>query len=141
MKWWILFLGLLGVAVWDWYKKEIFLPALAGFTCIGLFFAMGNSGEGLKAALFGVLPGGVLLFVSFVTKGAIGEGDGWLLAAIGVFTGAKEAWLLLLLSASFVMLVGVVLIGCKKANRKTRLPWAPFAWCAYMVLWIGGILA
>lgn len=140
MKWWILFIGLMGVAIWDWYKKEIYLPVPASLAVVGLFYAMGKGALGMKAALLGILPGVVLLGISFVTGGEVGEGDGWLLAAMGIYMGPKLVFVLFLLSAFLIMPVGVGLLLCKKGKRKTRLPWAPFAWCAYVILWSGGIL-
>ena len=138
MKWWVLFMGLVWIAVWDWRTKEISLASVTALGLIGFLFSVLDGGVGFRGALIGMIPGLVLLVVSRMTNGAVGEGDGWLLMAVGSYMGVVCAGVLLWLSAAFLLAAGGIMIWLKKGTFKTRLPWAPFALGAYVFLWAGG---
>ena len=69
--------------------------------------------------LGGLGIGVVMVILSFLTKGAIGMGDGWLLCATGVLLGASGNFELLLTALGIGLLLG-------KVHWKDSFPFAPF---------------
>ena len=77
-------------------------------------------------ALEGAIGFGVFWLIWWVTRGQIGLGDAKFSAFIAVAAGLT-AWFSTLFMASVIGLVSAaVLIMIFKANRKTRIPFAPF---------------
>ena len=74
-----------------------------------------------------------MMVLAFLTKGAVGLGDGWLLCATGVLLGMAGNFELLLMGAVLcaVVLSGGLLLG--KARWKDTFPFVPFL-CAAQLL-------
>lgn len=73
-----------------------------------------------------LMPGALLLLVALVTREAVGYGDGLLLLAAGPLFGWQKMLLCIPAALLLTTLVSVVLLACKKADRKTRIPFVPF---------------
>lgn len=119
----------------DWKKQEISLISLLVFGAAGvgvnLYFRYQHPGE----ALGGIGIGVFVILLAFLTKEAIGVGDGLLLSVTGLFLGFAENFQLLLsglILCAAVMGTGI-LLGIKK--KEERLPLVPFLLLAYL----GGI--
>ena len=83
----------------------------------------------------GILYGLAFLLVSILTKGAIGFGDGVMIASTGAWIGiffVLPASILAFLSAG---VFGLIYIKVRRLDRKTRLPFAPFLTGACLTLW------
>lgn len=78
----------------------------------------------------GVLPGIFLLLVSFVTREALGYGDGFAVMAAGMFLGLRVTLEVLLLAFLMTAVVSGVLLAVKKVRRNYELPFLPFLWAA-----------
>ncbi len=74
----------------------------------------------------GALFGGVFLLLAVVTHEKIGYGDGFLIAALGLWLGIERIAVSTLLGMLAAGLTGVVLMIFKKKRRKDQLPFAPF---------------
>ena len=74
----------------------------------------------------GAVPGGLLLLLSFVLKGKIGEGDGICLLAGGIWTGIS--YILIILEGALVLisLTGMILIAARRGTTDERIPFLPF---------------
>ena len=72
--------------------------------------------------------------VSRISKGAIGSGDGIMIAAAGAWTGIM--FVLTASIAGFLLagIFGLIYIKIRKLDRKTRLPFAPFFTAACLIL-------
>ncbi|MCI8837013.1 MAG: hypothetical protein HFG74_03010 [Hungatella sp.] len=91
---------------------------------------------GIAGHAAGVILGFGILTLSKGTRGAVGEGDGWFLAASAGYLEPGEIWILLLggLAVSWVWGAGMILYrAChgKSANKETL----PFLAC----LWPAGV--
>lgn len=84
--------------------------------------------------LFYLIIGGAILIVSKLTRGAIGEGDGWFFVASAGYLVIEEEGILLIsgLIVSWCWSIGLVLyrIWNKGNNRKDTLPFLACMWPA-----------
>ena len=74
----------------------------------------------------GAVPGALLLLLSIVLKGKIGEGDGICLAVCGLFTGITAA--VMIAETALLMAALVCSIGVWTGRRKAgdRIAFIPF---------------
>ncbi|MBR5969244.1 MAG: prepilin peptidase [Lachnospiraceae bacterium] len=120
----------LAVAAWsDLKTKRIpyWTAALLGCcSAVQVTMALTDKTESLYMLLLSVLPGLLLLGLSVMSRGAVGAGDGLLLAAAGPVFGLKEILTLLMIALLLSAVVSAVLLLLKKADRKARIPFVPF---------------
>ena len=112
-------LGVLGLALWHWnpYVQNRFAPALAGgaggLILMGFFRWLGER-------MFG--------------REALGLGDVKMVAAVGLWLGWRGVTFTLIAGSALGSLVGLVLMGAKKLDRTSAVPFGPFlalgAWAA-----------
>ena len=85
----IFFLYLLSAAWQDMRFHSISRGCLLFFGAAGIFFRIG-SGEELWSYILSSGIGGMLLFLSTITGGEIGRGDGWFFAVAGLYLKLEE---------------------------------------------------
>lgn len=89
--------------------------------------------------LIALMPGIILIFLSFITRENIGYGDGVSVMIIGSILGIRSCVLVICVSLVMISVVGVGLMLLKHASRKTRLPYIPFLFAAQSLVMIGVI--
>ncbi|MCQ2506545.1 MAG: prepilin peptidase [Lachnospiraceae bacterium] len=90
--------------------------------------------EPLQVVL-GLIPGLVMLFASFLTKGAIGIGDAILILGLGAFLVILRV-LVVLTVASLLSLIIASIIWFKTKNGKKEIPFVPFLLAGYLVVFL-----
>ena len=88
----------------------------------------------LANVALGLLPGIVLLLISFVSREAVGKGDVFVTMLLGIMLGLERTFILLVLS---MLLTAVFGIGCmifKGKSRKDTLPYIPFVLGAHIIM-------
>ena len=105
----------------------------AGNTIITAECVGGTVNKILIEKLGGMAVGFVLLAVSKLTHGQIGEGDGIAFVITGFCLGFEENFLLLLEALLFSSVWSVLLMLMKKINLKTSLPFVPFVLTAFVI--------
>lgn len=93
---------------------------------------------GIGQRLLGAGVGGILLVISFLSRGKIGLGDGYLLCISGFALGVQQNLALLGYGLLFAGVVAVVMLICKKASRNTKMPFVPFLFGAYLLCLVQG---
>ena len=83
---------------------------------------------------YAVIPGGILLIISVVSKEAIGFGDGYLLVVLGVMVGCVRLSCIICISMLMVSVIGIIGIAVKKWNKNNALPYVPFLLSGFMVV-------
>ena len=121
---WIMLGVLAGFAVYDlWWKKvNVAAVALFGIAVI-VYRSCGNTA--IREMISGFVPGLGLLLLSFITKESIGIGDGLVLCVMGAFCGIKQAIAILGMALLLSAVLAMVLLACKRAGKKTELPFLP----------------
>ena len=112
-----LFFVFLGTAAWqDLRTRSISLEVLAGGAAVGIITCIWK--ERLPGEIvLAMIPGITLLLIGMLTRGLLGEGDGWFFIVSGFFLGWQECVMLLISGQIF----------CGRENiRKLRLPFLPF---------------
>lgn len=130
----ILLIGLFYIAWFDYKTKLIEMEWLVFFGALGLVGVLLQGDAALLwQSCLGMLVGGALLLLAWISGESIGFGDGWLFVVTGIFLGLLQNFVLLFGS---MILAGVFAIGCltlKKKGRNDRVALAPFVLAAYVV--------
>lgn len=112
---------------------EITLGGVVAGLAVSHFLPLGFYGS-----VLGMLVGGGIFFlIAVVTPGGMGGGDIKLMAAIGAFTGWKQALLTIMLGSALGAVAGLLLIAVFGRGRKDKIPFGPFLAIAGVisVLW------
>lgn len=83
--------------------------------------------------LMGVIPGMVIWLFSRWSRGAIGEGDAFVIGGLGMMIGWRSVCMVCLMACLMCACIGICLIIGRKAGRKTELPFIPFLAAAFIV--------
>jgi leader peptidase (prepilin peptidase) / N-methyltransferase len=113
------------------------LPVCAGLV-LGLLLAFAEMERyrDFFYLLLSLLPGASLLTFSFLTREAIGVGDGLLFLMIGSLLGLEESLILLTLSL-MLSLFAALGIWIKKKSKKAMFPFVPIVLLSYVfMLWV-----
>lgn len=94
-----------------------------------------------KSVLGGFGMGILFLFISYITREALGYGDSILICILGIFVGAAELIEILVLAWMGVAVVSMILLIKRKNSRKTAVPFIPFLLMGYCIVSIGTYLA
>ncbi len=81
--------------------------------------------ENCGVLLCGMVPGVLLLALALATK-LVGYGDGVVLVCLGALSNAKISILILTIGLVLAAIFSLGLLICKKAKRKTTIPFLPF---------------
>lgn len=84
--------------------------------------------------IFSLIPGGVLFFISLLSKEAIGKGDVYLVGLLGLMTGFERISVILFISMVACAAFGSICILAKRKGKKDTLPYVPFLLGAYLTL-------
>lgn len=123
----------------DLKKREINLVIPAIFGVIGILMFCLSKDKNWIMFLGGAAEGLFVLVVSVITREGIGLGDALLLICTGILLGAENNLIMFLWACVFCSIISGILILCKKAGRKTRIPFVPFLIPGYLVMLLRGL--
>lgn len=129
----LLFLGI--NTCMDIRKKEISLLAVLVFALYGMLWSI-QSGRSILQAGVPIGTGLAVLIFSFLTEGAAGPGDGWILMALGTVLETEEFLPAVCMGSFFAGGCALLLLMTKKAKRRTEIPFVPFLLAGY----VGGLI-
>lgn len=86
--------------------------------------------------ILGFMIGAIVVFISKVTKGKIGMGDGLILCTTGVGLGLWRNLELFAYALFIAAIVSIILLTLRIVNRKHSLPFVPFLLLSYLVILI-----
>ena len=123
--------GLLGLGAWldlRFHRIPISLPLLLLISGLITGFWKG----GFPDCLFGLLPGLLLLILSFLGWIGIGAGDGLLLMALGAWETAASVLTQFLAAALLAALWGLIRLVWKGKGLKKEYPFLPFLYFCFL---------
>ena len=131
----------------DFKKKIIPNPLILAGLCfwvvtkvVEIFLGGASVKEALLISLFGGGICGIVLFVvSIITRSALGMGDVKLFTVIGLLFGLFDTCSILIITVIVMAIVSIVLLATKKADKKTKIPMAPFAVAGLLLQVITGV--
>lgn len=98
-----------------------------------IFMFFEPQSRAFELVLTGIFMGGLILLISYISKGGVGRGDAIVFLIIGFMHGAEKSILLFLVTIFITGLLGIVLFVIKKANRRMELPLVPFILLATLI--------
>ena len=133
---WIALGVLAGFAVYDIKTKQVPVAAVAATALAAAVYRF-CTGEGIAFLAAGLVPGALVLLLSYVTKESIGRGDGLVLCAFGLFLGWKPCLAVFGMALVLSAVLAIVLLVLRRAGRKTELPFLPSLFGGYLLylLW------
>ena len=119
----------------DLFKKSVPVALLAAGV---LFIPAGLLTEGAESIsiadnILGLIPGAVLLVISFVSRGQIGVGDGGLVMMLGASLGIETVIRILTAALLLITVFSGVMLVMRKLKRKSTLPFIPFLFAGYIL--------
>ncbi|MCI8365502.1 MAG: hypothetical protein HFG34_11235 [Eubacterium sp.] len=124
----ILFIYLLIMSVYDVRRKEIHIGVtlLTGSVLAAIrVFQFYHEGVSLEL-VFGVVPGILVILLSYFTHGKIGMGDGFVLIVCGLVLSMYENIFLLFFALIMSAAAGVALMVFRQVKRSYIMPFVPF---------------
>ncbi len=135
----IILLGFLFVAAWmDHKRQELPMGFVILMAITGILFQVTTQQMSFWNLFLGCMLGGLFLGMGKLTNQAIGYGDGWMLAATGIFLGFSKNVFLLLLGVSLAAIFSIGLLIFQKKKKKDGIPFLPFLLAGYVLLLLLG---
>ncbi len=122
----ILMTYLMAAAFMDIRKKTVSVRMAAFAAVSGIVFQFFRPQMEIAEWLAGLLPAAVLILVAWITKQAVGFGDGCVLGVIGLYTGLWGSIGTLMMGLLLSCPISLFLLVCKKVDRKQVIPFVPF---------------
>ena len=111
--------------VWDcrWMRIPIAVTAIGGG--IGLVCSVMSHRMWIEL-LLALVPGVICLLLGYLTREAIGYGDGFLLCAMGCYVSLEQMVEILVIASLCGGLCALFLLVSKRKRGKDNLPFVPF---------------
>lgn len=119
----------------DFRTREISLVLAGIYGGLGILYSI-FTGRSIGDILIPAGIGMIFLAFGFLSRGEIGVGDGWILAALGTLLSTEIYVQMLCLGLFFAACWSGVLLVIYRRSRKTEIPLVPFLLAGY----IGAIL-
>ena len=131
-------LVLLGAsAIMDLRKKEIPLVYLVSMSLAAVCECIFCREVALWLRLAGCLVGILFLVAGRFTKEAIGYGDGWMIAILGLQLGLRRQFEVLLFASLLSGVVALLYLWKRGWKRTGGIPFVPYLWIVYVgAMWI-----
>lgn len=136
---WICLVFLGACSYLDIKYKMVRVRWCMGFALFSIAYQGWIRHVGWMEIISGIVLGGFVLVLSYITKEAIGRGDGILLLSVGISWGFWQGIQIFMLGLLFIMVAGVLLIFIKKVSLRERIPFVPFLFLGDAVWLIYGI--
>lgn len=138
---WLIFI--IWNSICDLRKKEISLCSCLLFAAIALALCIVKKTQ-LHIIALSFVPGMLLLLVSFLSKGAIGLGDGLVLLVTGWLLGPERTIRILFYGLLLSAVAGGILVFAGRIERREEQPFVPYLFLgslAAVVLYrLGGLV-
>ncbi len=131
------FLFLLFCAFFDLRTKQIPLSVLLIFGAIITGLALMNGTLLHRSVWPKLMPGVVFLLIAFMTKQAVGYGDGVVILLIGILLGVGQCIAVIFIGLILCSLMSLLILVFRRGGRQTQLPFMPFLLTAWGVVLIG----
>ncbi|MCI8300098.1 MAG: hypothetical protein HFI69_07085 [Lachnospiraceae bacterium] len=136
----IMVLGLLGLCTLeDLKRRELTVIYILLFGIGGVLLHLFAPVCSIYSVLWGMMLGIAMVFMSLVTRGSVGMGDGILLMVTGVYLGADGNLELFMTGLFLAALWALALLVLKKKKGKEEIAFVPFLLISYFTMLLRGI--
>lgn len=118
--------GLLLLAVLageDIREKKISVGIVTVFAIAAVLYHLIAGGFSCQKAIIDLMPGGMLVLISLLTRESIGYGDGILVMALGLWVGGVFA---MKVTVAGIMMSGIYGVFCLLKKKFDMIPFVPF---------------
>lgn len=129
--------------VWDIRTKEIPTWVSLGLGVCSFLYSICNQRDWIGMG-FALLPGVVCLLLGYVTRQAVGYGDGILLCALGMLYSVEEVINICIIASFIAGITALILLAVLKKDGSYPIPFVPFlffGWLFQYMAALGGVLA
>ncbi len=133
---WIALGVLAAFSVYDIKTEQVPVLAVTAAAVAAVIYRL-CAGEGIAFFAAGLIPGALVLLLSYVTRESIGRGDGLMLCALGLFLGWQPCFAVFGMALVLSSVLAMLLLIFRRAGRKTELPFLPSLFGGYFLylLW------
>lgn len=110
--------------------------AVSGF--LAMLFRLTQGREDTASALASLVPAGVFLALSLLTREKVGKGDGLMLLVLGLLLGWRLCLAVLCTACLLAGILAGIGIMTGRLHRSSRLPFAPFLLAALILVGLSG---
>ena len=132
---WVMLGILAGFAIYDLKTKTVPVAAVA-VVAAGVLIYRFCIGCRVAELATGLMPGIVVLVLAFATRESIGTGDGLVVCLLGLFCGWRQCLAVFSMALIVSAVLAMVLLVCRKAGRKTELPFLPGLFGGYLLFYL-----
>lgn len=115
----------------DIKNRTLKLNKMIMFLVIGIIQQIADGGFSVKVTVFGVVPGIILLIVSYLTGEAIGYGDGVAVVVLGALAGYKCA-VISFVTGCIVAMIPAMIQYIRNPHGNRPLPFIPCLFAGYL---------
>ncbi len=95
--------------------------------------AAGLMQRGLSQVIIALIPGVLILLLSFFKGAGIGAGDGLIAMITGISLGIEAELISLYFSFILSSIFALLIIALKKGNKRTEIPFVPFMAAGFLI--------
>lgn len=137
--------GIIAVSVWlgaisaadiKYCRVPVWMLGAGGIEAAVILFCRFGSGAEYGEALWGTVPGILLLAIGLLT-GKAGYGDGIVLLLLGMLLGSGKGMLLFGISLFLISVCSLILLTLRKAGKGSRIPYLPFLTVSWLLVVFG----
>ena len=132
---WIMLVVLAAFAAYDIKTKTIPVAAVT-IAATGILMYRFCIGTAIAELVIGLVPGVLVLVIAFATKESIGGGDGLVLCMLGLLLGWRQCVAVFGMALVLSAVLAMILLVCRKAGRKTELPFLPCLFGGYLLFYL-----
>ena len=103
------------------------------FGIILLFVENQKISENIIFLGMAVIPGVLLCLISWITKGSIGIGDGYVVITMGVYIGGMNTFIIIMMAFAMVAFLGMLVMIIKNKRRDMEIAFVPFICLGYIL--------
>lgn len=118
--------GLIINGIYDIRLKKIPIVATLIWGLCGATIVIIGCREELLNYVFAIVPGMIMLLVSWITKQSVGYGDGVVLLILGIYVGWQSILAIYMLSVLIAGISGIILMLFFHKNKNYEIPFVPY---------------
>ncbi len=125
----------------DMRKREISVMYILSMGVIAVCSCFLSEGRSIPDAVGGCVIGLCMMGISIISEEQVGRGDGMVIAALGFLFGVRNTLGMVCMASILMLFAVIVLLITKRAGKKSRIPFIPAIFGAYVMnLILGGVV-